>query len=187
VELSKPSPTKKEAWQQLQQKKERDKANKRALTAAEVAELEAQKREQFTDIVEFNASFLSTAPATFQTSSLSSSSTSSTFIASTSASGSFKKTRGRSRESKNSVPDPVSSDLASSSSSAPVTTRSGRAIKEKTKWEPTSAIRRPRGPTLDAAPQPTRKRSKNNLISAEEVEERESQQRRVINTAFIVD
>jgi len=90
VELSKPSPTKKEAWQQLQQKKERDKANKRALTAAEVAELEAQKREQFTDIVEFNASFLSTAPATFQTSSLSSSSTSSTFIASTPASGSFK-------------------------------------------------------------------------------------------------
>ncbi len=78
------------------------------------------------------------------------------------------------------------------SSAPPVmtrTTKSGRAVKETTVWEQESQPRRrPRGPTLEVvAPKPVRKRSKPNLVTAATLDERESQQKRLIESAFVIE
>ncbi len=78
------------------------------------------------------------------------------------------------------------------SSAPPVmtrTTKSGRAVKETIVWEQESQPRRrPRGPTLEVvAPKPVRKRSKPNLVTAATLNERESQQKRLIESAFVIE
>lgn len=74
----------------------------------------------------------------------------------------------------------------------PRTGRHARPINPPKKWEPkpSEPKRRQRGPTLEAeviASGPTRKRSKAELreVKAEEVEDRESQQKRIIRAAFV--
>ena len=81
------------------------------------------------------------------------------------------------------------------SSSAPsvlTTSKSGRQIKEKKAWEQEKGLsqKRSRGPTLDAtlqpAMQPNKKKSKQDLIPSEDIDERESQQRRILEAAYLV-
>ena len=68
---------------------------------------------------------------------------------------------------------------------------SGRQIKEKKAWEQAKDLsqKRSRGPTLDAtlqpAMQPNKKKSKQNLVPSEVYDERESQQRRILEAGFI--
>lgn len=78
----------------------------------------------------------------------------------------------------------------------PVMTKSKREVKKKKIWEQASQEKKPkrrqRGATLDVAAVecgPSRKRSKAELrgVQAEEVEDRESQQKRIIESAFLVE
>jgi len=69
------------------------------------------------------------------------------------------------------------------------TTKSGRAVKETTVWEQEfQPRRRLRDPTLEVvASKPVRKRSKPNLVTAATLNERESQQKRLIESAFVIE
>ena len=70
--------------------------------------------------------------------------------------------------------------------------KSGRQIKEKKAWEQEKGLsqKRSRGPTLDAilqpAMQPNKKKSKQDLVSSEDIDKRESQQRRILEAVFLV-
>ena len=104
------------------------------------------------------------------------------------------KPRGRPKGSKNltSITTTTTFNESSLSFAPPVMTRtikSGRAVKETTVWEQESQPRRrPRGSTLEVvAPKPVRKRSKPNLVTAATLDERESQQKRLIESAFVIE
>ena len=60
-------------------------------------------------------------------------------------------------------------------------------------WEQANGLsqqKRSRGPTLDTtlqpAMQPIKKKSKQDLVPSEDVDERESQQQRILNAAYLV-
>jgi len=69
------------------------------------------------------------------------------------------------------------------------TTKSGRAVKETIVWKQESQPRRrPRGSTLEiVAPKSVRKKSKPNLMAAATLNESESQQKRLIESAFVIE
>ena len=89
---------------------------------------------------------------------------------------------------------PTFSTAPPSSSAPPVLMKSssGRQIKEKKAWEQEKGLsqKRSRGPTLNAtlqpAMQPNKKKSKSNLIPSEDVDERESQQRRILEAGYLL-
>ena len=192
VTLSKSSHTRKEVWAELRQKKKHDRVNARALTAAEAAERNAKQRdakqrnkqkEDSEENSEAIASLSSDPPLPFASS----------FVIMT-----FKP-RGRPKGGKNLTSTTTTTTTTtttfnepSPSSASPVmtrTTKSGRAVKETTVWKQKSQPRRrPRGSTLKVvAPKPVRKRSKPNFVTAATLNERESQQKRLIESAFVID
>ena len=80
-----------------------------------------------------------------------------------------------------------------SSSAPPVlsTSKSGRQIKGKKVWEQAKGLSqiRPRGPTLEAAAddvQPTKK-SKQTMVPTEDIDDRESQQQRILGAAYLLE
>ena len=72
------------------------------------------------------------------------------------------------------------------------TFKSGRKIKEKKVWEQEKGLsqKRSRESTLNAtlqpAMQPNKKKSKQHLISSENIDERESQQQRILGAAYLL-
>ena len=70
--------------------------------------------------------------------------------------------------------------------------KSGRQIKEKKAWEQEKGLsqKRSRGPTLDAtlqsAMQLNKKKFKQHLIPSEDIDERESQQQRILGPAYLL-
>ena len=70
--------------------------------------------------------------------------------------------------------------------------KSGRSIKDMKVWEQEKGLsqKRSRGPTLDAtlqpAMQPIKKKSKQNLVPSEDIDERESHQQRILGAAYLL-
>ena len=86
----------------------------------------------------------------------------------------------------------LSSSTLPSTSTLPMlpTSSSGRQIKAKKVWEQAKGLSqtRPRGPTLEAAVdnvQPTKKKSKQIMVPTEDIDERESQQQRILGAAYL--
>ncbi len=192
VTLSKSSHTRKEVWAELRQKKKHDRVNARALTAAEAAERNAKQRdakqrnkqkEDSEENSEAIASLSSDPPLPFASS----------FVIMT-----FK-FRDRPKGGKNLTSTTTTTTTTTTTFNEPSpsfappvmtrTTKSGRAVKETTVWKQESQPRRrPRGSTLEVvAPKSVRKRSKPNLVTAATLDERESQQKRLIESAFVIE
>ncbi len=177
VTLSKSPSTRKEAWAELRQKKKHDRVNASALTAAKAAELNAKQR---------NKQQKKNSEA-----SLSSNPFASPFVIMT-----FK-SRGRSKGSKNLTLTTTTTTATtfneSSLSFVPSvmsrTIKSDRAVKKTTVWEQKSQSRRHlRESTLKVVTSKSmRKRSKPNLMTTATLNERESQQKRLIESTFVID
>lgn len=192
TELPKPPPTRREAWEQKLVQKQHGKTSRRLLTQREVAERDTRREERgfipINSIVE-TVSLVDNPPASTAPPALS------TKSAKILPPPLPPKPKGRPRGSKNSIPPAAVPALLEPppSSAPPVLTRSGRAVTKATKWEP-APIRRARGETLEAEAatlKPVRKKSRVELAEGEtmvnpiDVEERESQQQRIIRSGFI--
>ena len=200
VELPKPPPTKKELWVL----KKHDKTTRRAVTAAEAAEKKVRKHDLANKLLSSSASLalrsvFKSPPTIIVPDSEDPVSEASFNLPAFIAPPSNPSKRGRPKGRKN---DPKSQPLLPPTNSPsppppreptppPKATRTRKVIESK-KWESEShqpKARRQRGSTLDIAEESTRKKSKTSLrdVQAEEVEDRESQQKRIVNAAFIVD
>lgn len=178
----------------LQEKKKHDKANARKLIAIEASEKEAQQQEkqekQIAKSIYQIPLLLAFRPPLRSSPSPPATQLAPPAIQSVSQS---QKSRNRLKGSKNSAS--TSSTTAPPSSSAPpvlTTSKSDRQIKEKKVWEQEKGLsqKRLRGSTLDTtlqpAMQPIKKKSKQNLVPSKDVDKRESQQQRILNTAYLV-
>ena len=200
IELPKPSSIKKELWIL----KKHDKTTRRAVIAAEAAEKEVKKHDLANKFLSSSASLalrsvFKSSPTIIVPDSEDPVSEAFFNLFAFIASPSNPSKRGRSKDRKN---DPKSQPLLLPTNSpspsppreptsSPKATRTRKVIESK-KWESEShqpKTRRQRGSTLDIAEESTRKKSKTSLrdVQAEEVEDRESQQKRIVNAAFIVD
>ena len=190
TELPAPPPTKQAGWIALQEKKKHDKANTRKLTAAEASEKEARQQEKQEKQVPRYIYQIPPPPA-FRPPPRPS--PPSLPPPATQPIPQPPKPRGRPKGSKNSAPI-TTIDAPPPSSAPPVLTTStrGRHITERKAWEQAKGLsqtqKRSRGPTLDATLQPILqpKRSKQHMVPTEEIDERESQQQRILGAAYLI-
>lgn len=231
TELPPRPPTKKAAWNALQEKKKHDKANARKLTVSEANEREAKKadrqrqeRERVDTIATADAAVRSAENLKAFGEALQEREERenevvvveddeviavdddddlpfSPFDLPPPPPPPPPKRLGRLLGSKNALGIPsfsasrVTNEPPSSSAPAKLT-RTGRQVKEKKVWEQAKGLsqpqRRPRGPILDETleverlPVVKKARSKNNMMPDEDLEERESQQERILGAAYLM-
>ena len=185
TELPAPPPTEQAGWIALQEKKKHDKANARKLTAAEASEKEARQQEKQEKQVPRHIYQIPPPPAFRPPPRYSPPPPP---PPATQPIPQPPKPRGRPKGSKNSAPI----DAPPPSSAPPVltTSKSGRQITEKKTWEQAKGLsqKRSRGPKLDTTLQPILqpKKSKQHMVPSEEIDERESQQQRIIGAAYLI-
>ena len=210
VELPKPPPTKKELWTL----NKHDKASRGAATAAEAAKKAAKERDKANKISSSTAPPImapafrpapiivlpDSPPPAFDSPPLIADSSPPAFEPfppppPPASSAPPKRKGGRPKGSKN-APKPRkllhSSPPRRDPTPPPVITKSRREVKKTKKWEQApqeKPKRRQRGATLEAstADARTRKKSRTGLrdVQAEEVEDRDSQQERIVGSAFL--
>ncbi len=205
VTLSKSSHTRKEVWAELRQKKKHDRVNAWALTAVEAAERNAKQRNaKQRDKQKKNSEAAKQRNKQKKNSEKNSetiaslSSNLSLFFASLFVIMTFK-FRDRSKGGKNLTSTTTTtttttttfneSSLSFVSSVMTRTTKSDRAVKKTTVWKQKfQPRRRPRDSTLKVVTSKSvRKRSKSNLMTAATLNERKSQQKRLIESAFVIE